>query len=504
MSGRRNYMTEKVQTFDTEYDLIVVGSGGSGKITALTAAKAGLRVVILEKREVTGGTSIYAEGTAAFESSEQKARGVPSNPERHFPTKAEAYEKYNLYSHHRANFDVIRAFVDNSADTIDFLKSLGVVYKDVRIASYDDPKELWCFHLPEGLGAQVQEILLAAVEKEGIDIFTSTPVKDLIMDNGAVVGVVAQDTSSGEQLRVGAKAVVLATGGIGNNPELVAKYTWFAPSAHNMNVLTPAQNTGDSLNMALAAGADPNNIVSVGIIAAGARDKPMDSHIGAAGLQPCLWVNKTAKRFISEGIAENIGDIGLVWAKQPEGVIYALLDEADIERLITVGSEISIGEFVLYGRPLNQLRTELDQDVADGVAWKSDTIEGLAEQIGLDPTVLAQTVAEYNTACDAGEDPKYFKQARYLRPLRRAPFYAISMAPGMMSSAGGIRINGNMQVVDNDYQPIPGLYAVGNDATGLYGDTYNMEVAGSANGFAHTSGRIAARHVVSTLGSVKS
>ena len=178
----------------------------------------------------------------------------------------------------------------------------------------------------------------------------------------------------------------------------------------------------------------------------------MDSHIGAAGLQPCLWVNKTAKRFISEGIAENIGDIGLVWAKQPEGVIYALLDEADIERLITVGSEISIGEFVFYGRPLNQLRTELDQDVADGVAWKSDTIEGLAEQIGLDRTVLAQTVAEYNTACDAGEDPKYFKQARYLSPLRRAPFYAISMAPGMMSSAGGIRINGNMQVVDNDYQ----------------------------------------------------
>ena len=95
-------------------------------------------------------------------------------------------------------------------------------------------------------------------------------------------------------------------------------------------------------------------------------------------------------------------------------MIYALLDEADIERLITDGSEISIGEFVLYGRPLNQLRTELEQDVADGVAWKSDTIEGLAEQIGLDPTVLAQTVAEYNTACDAGEDPKYLQASSLL------------------------------------------------------------------------------------------
>ena len=495
-------MPEKAQAFDTEYDLIVVGSGASGKSAALTAAKAGLQVVIFEKMPETGGTSIYAEGTAAFESSEQKARGVPSNPKRHFPTKAEAYAKYNSYSHYRANFDVVRAFVDNSAETIDILKSLGAVYKDVSIAAYDDPSELWCFHLPEGLGARCQELLLAAVEKAGIDIFTSTPAIDLIMDKGAVVGVVAQDTSSGEQLRVGAKAVVLATGGVGNNPELVAKYTWFAQSAYNMNELTPAQNVGDGLRMALAAGADDRNIVSCALIAAGARNKAMDSHTGAAGCQPCVWVNKTARRFINEGIAENIGDIGPVWAKQPDGLIYALLDEADIERLIAEGSEISIGEFVVYGRPLNRLRTELDQDVADGVAWKSDTIEGLAGQLGLDPAVLAQTVSVYNAACDAGEDTRYLKQTRYLRPLSRAPFYAISMAPGMMSSAGGIRINGDMQVVDKDYQPIPGLYAVGLDATGMYGDSYNMEIPGAANGFAYTSGRIAARHVMSALSGV--
>lgn len=135
----------------------------------------------------------------------------------------------------------------------------------------------------------------------------------------------------------------------------------------------------------------------------------------------------------------------------------------------------------------------------DGVAWKSDTIEGLAKQIGLDPAVLSDTVSEYNAACDAGDDPAYFKQARYLRPLKQAPFYAVSMAPGMMSSTGGIRVNGNMQVVNKDYEPIPGLYAAGLDASGLYGDSYNMEVPGAANGFAYTSGRIAARHVISSM-----
>ena len=136
--------------FDTEYDLVVVGGGASGKSAALEAARAGKSVVILEKMPETGGLSMFAEGTAAFESSEQKKLGKPAHPDRHFPTKQEGYDKFNAYSHYRANFDVVRAFVDNSADTIDFLKDLGVEYKTVTIAAYDDPNEVWTFHLPDG------------------------------------------------------------------------------------------------------------------------------------------------------------------------------------------------------------------------------------------------------------------------------------------------------------------------------------------------------------------
>jgi fumarate reductase flavoprotein subunit len=73
------------------------------------------------------------------------------------------------------------------------------------------------------------------------------------------------------------------------------------------------------------------------------------------------------------------------------------------------------------------------------------------------------------------------------------------MAPSVLVSCGGIRVNGNLQVTDKGYKPIPGLYAVGMDASGLYGDTYNLDVPGTANGFAHASGRVAARHVVKTI-----
>jgi fumarate reductase flavoprotein subunit len=120
--------------------------------------------------------------------------------------------------------------------------------------------------------------------------------------------------------------------------------------------------------------------------------------------------------------------------------------------------------------------------------------------MGLDPKVLAGTVQDYNAACDQGHDPLFYKSAGFLRPVRKGPFYAINMAPSVLVSDGGIRVNGDLQVTDTAYRPIPGLYAVGNEASGLYGDTYNLDVPGTANGFAHASGRVAARHVLKTLG----
>ena len=188
-------MTKQNRPVDAEYDLVVVGSGASGKSAALTAAQAGLSVVLLEKMAETGGTSVYAEGTAAFESSEQKARKAPTHAGKHFPTREEGFRRYTDYSHHRANPDVARMQVDNTAETIDIYKSLGITYTDVTIYAYDQPNELYTFHRPEGLGAKCQEVLLKAVQNAGVDIFTSTPAKKLVMKDGAVAGVIAQDLS---------------------------------------------------------------------------------------------------------------------------------------------------------------------------------------------------------------------------------------------------------------------------------------------------------------------
>lgn len=483
--------------FDVEYDLVVVGGGASGKSAALIAARAGKNVVVLEKMPETGGLSMYAEGTAAFESSVQKELGTPRLSKYHFPTKEEGLEKLMGYSHQRANYEVARAFVENSAETIDIYRDLGVVYKTCDIAAEDDPNEVWTFHLPEGLGAHCQEVLLDAIQKLDVDIFTETPAKELIVEGGRVVGVVAE--SEGAPLRIGGKAVILATGGMGSNPDRIFKYSWFAPAAYNMNTLTPLQNMGDGLDLALSAGADPTVITTCPILAAGGRDMTMDSQVGGAGVNPGVWVNKTGHRFAAESVAENLGDIGTYYGKQPGGIVWSILSQADVDRLVSEGSEIAIGEFVVYHKPMDRLPIELDAHLESGLVKKADTLEELADMMDVPQDVFVETMRSYNEACEKGYDDAFMKKPQYLRAVDKAPFYAIPLTTGTMGSAGGIKINGNMQVVDVDGNAIEGLYAVGLDATGLYGDSYNMEIPGCANGFAHTSGRIAARHAIANM-----
>lgn len=495
-------MANKNISFDVEYDLVVIGGGGAGKSAAYTAATEGnLHVALLEKKAETGGSSIYAEGTCAYESSEQKERKVPPITgelnQRHYPTREDGFRRYIDYSHHRANPEVARMFVDNSAETIDIMKSLGVTYTDVTIYAYNQPLEVNSFHRPDGLGERVQELLLRACINAGVDIFTSTPAKKIIMNDGVVVGVEAQD-SNGNTMKIGCKAVVIASGGFGNSPELVEKHSWLHRNAHHTYQCVPTENTGDGLKMALEVGADTESLGTLMIIAC-ARSKTLTSHVSGAGSQPVLWVNKTGRRFASEEVAMSFADCGNTMAKQPEGVVYAIIDSDTVKHLMEEGSDVGLGDFIVYKQKLNRLQAELDQDVAEGIAWKGNNIEELAKNIGLDPAVLANTVAEYNDACDKGYDPMFYKSAKFLRPVRKATFYAINMAPSVLVSCGGIRVNGNLQVTDKDYNSIPGLYAVGMEASGLYGDTYNLDCPGTANGFAHTSGRVAARHAIKTI-----
>ncbi|MDR1190013.1 MAG: FAD-dependent oxidoreductase [Bifidobacteriaceae bacterium] len=486
-------------TFDVEYDLVAIGGGGSGKMAAYIAAKeGGLKTALLEKAPETGGSSVFAEGQAAFESSEQKARKVPPTPGMHYPSRAEGYQRYIDYSHKRANPEVARMQAYETAETIDIMKSLGIVYTDVTIYAYEQPTELNSFHRPEGLGAHMQEVLLQAITDAGVDIFTSTPAKELIVEDGKIVGVVAED-ADGNTIRIGAKAVVLAGGGFGGNLDMVKANSRFAKNAEQLIYMGPEPNTGDTINMALAIGADTWEMQPLMLIPV-AKGKTLVAHINGGGSQPVLWVNKTGKRYYDEHVALSFADAGNVIAIQPDGTSYSIMDQDTVAHLMEDGSDIGLGDFIEYHLKLTGLQTELDEAIAEGeMAWRADSLEDLAKQIGLDPEVFKATVDEYNEFAANGDDPLFFKDAKYLRPVKTAPFYAVEMRAAILVSVGALHVNGDMQVISTDSEPIEGLYAAGMDAGGLFGDTYNLDVPGTANGFAHASGRVAARHAIKAI-----
>jgi fumarate reductase flavoprotein subunit len=480
--------------FDATYDTIVIGGGISGLSAALQAAKDGLSCALLEKEPQTGGSSAFAEGHAAFESDEQEKRGI-------HVTKAEAFDRYLDYSHWRADPAIVSRFVDNAATSITKLKEeLGVVYNDVAITAPDQPGELRTWHLPEGEIAHVIELQEAEARRRGVDVFLATPAKHILMTDGKVTGILATD-SDGQDVRLGAKAVVVATGGYAASPEMLDKYTRYGIGKKVINVGGPG-NTGDGINMLLEAGAVTNTNIGTLLLFPFMRDKAITSETNCAGFQPYLWVNKYGRRFTNEVAGLDFGNAGDIVARLPDAMYWAIIGQDQIRKLADVGNEVGLGIYINNYAKLPGLPAEIAADAADedrANAYGAATIAELAGKIGVDPAILTAEVDEYNRYCQAGVDGKFHKLARYLIPVAEGPFYAVKMETGIMITMGAMKTDDHWHALGTDDKPIPGLYVVGCDAGGLWGESYSLPIPGSANGFSLTSGWLAADDIAEQI-----
>jgi len=125
-----------------------------------------------------------------------------------------------------------------------------------------------------------------------------------------------------------------------------------------------------------------------------------------------------------------------------------------------------------------------------------DTLDELANKMGIGRTIFKKTVEEYNRFCEKGHDDLFAKDPEYLRPVKTPRFYAFKCYMNFLGTLGGIKINEKTEVLDKNDKAIPGLYAVGNDAGGLYGDSYDVIASGASSGFALNSGRIAGENAL--------
>lgn len=341
--------------------------------------------------------------------------------------------------------------------------------------------------------------LASAAFRLGIPVWTSAPAEELIFDGERVAGAVVQH--GGEPVRVCArKGVVLASGGIAQDIARRQQVYGHPARAHQHLSLTAPGNTGDGARMAESAGgfvdttvASPGAWMPTSKVARPDGTWGLVFHSVNVGKPGVIAVLRDGKRFVDESVPYHYFVKSMVAAcgdMQPPGA-FVICDQASFRRY-------GLG----YAKPLlpqgRLLKTRY--------LYKAASIEALAQQIGVEPGALAQTVKDYNVHAAQGQDPQFGKGTHrfgnYLgdashplspnvAPLLQAPFYAVWMQPGDIGSFAGIRTNAQAQAMRPDGMVIPGLFAVGNDMASVFRGHYPG--GGSMLGPGMTFGFVAGR-----------
>lgn len=473
-------------------DVIVVGSGAAGLAAALTAAEGGAKVAVFEKERSPGGTSNFFEGTFGVESAIQREKYITY-------TRDEAFKNIMEYSHWLANPRLVRAVVNESGATIAWLQEQGVVFTDCIINMPDAPRT---YHVIKGKGEAVVKALTTKAKEKGVVLRLASPVKRLIKQGNRVTGVIAE--IDGEEVPVTAKAVIIASGGYANNKEWIKKYTGFDLDV-NLIPIGNVDKTGDGIRMAWEAGAAEENIKLLELYRAGPVGPAfvMGGHLEYAVVQPDLWVNPKGERFCDETVAFYDASVGNANSKYKEGFTYSICTDEIVKRMIEKGIDKGPAMASLPGSKATEFYRELNAALEQGTSelFVADTIEELAGKMGVNPATLKATIDEYNSFCEKRHDDLFAKDPKYLFPIKGPKYYAIKARTIFLGTMGGIKINERAEVIDKKDTVIPGLYATGFDAGGMYGDSYAIKCAsGLSSAFATNTGRIAGKNALKYIG----
>ena len=484
-------------------DVIVVAAGLSGLAASIAAAERGASVVVFEKSNTTGGAANMGMGPLGIGSSIQKQHMVSLTP-------GEAFRKHMYFTHYKVDARMVRDYYFKSGDTIDWLMEMGVEFAGVQRAfsadeatrPYSDGEFTWHVVKPEVGGmpgprsasAMTKKMTERAVEL-GVEFMFETPVYKIIMEDGKAAGVMAKNIN-GEETEARAKAVIIATGGFGENPEMIKELTGYEFGKTIFNFAIPGMR-GDGLKMAWEAGAGktkPSMELMYQL-----PDNMNHFILDGAFRQPCLWVNRNGQRFMPEDQIGNTTFTGNAITSQPGMVAYSIFDSRLLKKYKKKGPDMisHVHPHDLYDHFDEQWERDLEAGY-EPIA-QADTIEELAEKAGIDVAGLVAQVEHYNEMCEAGHDEIFEKNRNYMQPIEKGPFYCCRQNVGAYGSVGGILINHKTEVMDQDSIVIPGLYAVGTDACNIYGESYPFILSGNTMGFCLNSGRIAGENAASSI-----
>ncbi|MFD1067115.1 FAD-dependent tricarballylate dehydrogenase TcuA [Oceanobacillus locisalsi] len=463
-----------------KFDVVVVGTGNAALCSAVAAKENGMNVLILERgpKEKRGGNSFFTDGAIRFAYQDKHAlKPILSH------LTSEDFAKISMPEYQEADFhqDIIsvtegksdpelsKQLVEKSYETIQWMKQQGVAFELNENQSFDNNgvQQFWG-GLPvktyrKGIG--LVEALFQKLESLGVEIRYDARAVQLETANNKVSGVIVEE--NGVRKEIQAKSVVLACGGFEANKEKRMKY--LGKEWGEAIVRGSEFNTGDGLDMAMKAGAQPYgdwsschaHTTDFQAPKVGDYKKPGDIY-KKSSYPLGLIVNANGERFVDEGADfrnYTYAKYGKETLRQPKQKAFQLFDE--------------------QVRPL--LRAEYHLEEATCI--KANSIEELAEKMGVDKNKFLETVRDYNDAVQGGEynpaikDGKGTKgitppKSNWALSFQKAPFYAYPVTCGITFTFGGIQASKYSEVLDENQKPIPGLFAAGEMIGGLFYGNY--------------------------------
>ncbi|MBQ6974442.1 MAG: flavocytochrome c [Oscillospiraceae bacterium] len=440
-------------------DIVIIGAGGAGMTAAIDATQAGKSVILLEKMPYPGGNTTKATGGMnAAETHYQAEQGIEDSVE-------QFVEDTMKGGHDLNNRDLVTVMAQNSAAAIDWLDSIGAPLPKVSFSGGATNKRI---HAPEdgsGVGAYLVTAFRRNLDELGVTVLYDTRATDILTENGAVSGVKAQ--SKTQDVTITTRAVILATGGFGNNEDMIVQYR---PDLKGTVTTSAPGITGDGIVMAQAIGADLVDIEQIQLHPTVEQSTSMLITESVRG-DGAILVNQEGKRFTNELLTRDVVSA----AELAQSGSYA---------------------YIIFDQRLREGLKATEKYISTGITVQGDTIEDLAAQLDIDPATLARTLADWNSYVAAQNDPDFGRTTGMEADLSQAPYYAIKIAPGIHHTMGGVKIDTQARVINTQGDPIPGLFAAGEVTGGVHGGN---RIGGNAVADIVVFGKVAAQSAIAYL-----
>ncbi len=469
-----------------EAEVVVVGAGTAGLVTAMSALDTGLSVILIS---ASGAPVSRGGSNNACYSKVMEEMGIPRYDLGDF-TRLQL-----LATSGKINERTWYSFFNNSETAmnwlVDKMAGEGVKCTVEVTAGYEYPDPMWdppsshCFYVEDseldGSIGSGQHYVVDALAKlvdahERGSVQFNMTAEQLVREDdntGRVTSVVARDAEGAYHRYDGAKAIVLATGDFSLDRDMMAKYCPDMVRFLKDNELDYGIGSrsgglmpGDGQKMGLWVGAAWQKTYPVEVMCGSQfpANQPYACHWG-------LVVNANGERYMNEDVLGSIATAGLL--RQPGNVAYCIWDSAYADEIGTWNKDKCCHGAVWDNDALIE-------------NWKGryscfDTLEEVIADLGLPESTL-ETIEHYNELCRNGEDTDFHKSASKLFPIATPPFFGGSKGVSMYTTLGGLRTNEHLQVCDADDQPIPGLFNVGSMIGDFYSNWYTYALEGENYG----------------------